>query len=154
MPRKSAGILLYRVRNGELEILAVHPGGPFWVKRDLGSWFIPKGEIEPGEDEFAAAKREFQEETGFDLRGPFLDLGEVRHKGGKIVHAWAAEGDCDPAQIVSNTFTIEWPPKSGRRQSFPEVDRAVFFRLPAARQKLHPAEFELVERLNSALNAG
>ncbi|MGH9606533.1 MAG: NUDIX domain-containing protein [Terracidiphilus sp.] len=142
---------MYRIRDGQLEVLAVHPGGPYWAKKDRGSWFVPKGEIEPGEDEFSAAKREFREETSFEPHGPFLDLGEVEHKSGKLVHAWAFEGDCDPAKIVSNTFTMEWPPKSGKQQSFPEIDRAAFLDLAAAREKLHPAEFEFVERLQDAV---
>ena len=146
---KSAGLLLYRIRGGQLEILAVHPGGPYWSKKDRGSWFVPKGEIEPGEDEFSAATREFHEETSIAPHGPFLDLGEVMHKSGKLVHAWAFAGDCDPAKIVSNTFSIEWPPKSGKQQSFPEIDRAAFFDVAAAQEKLHPAEYEFVERLRA-----
>jgi predicted NUDIX family NTP pyrophosphohydrolase len=148
---KSAGILLYRIRDGQLEVLAVHPGGPYWAKKDRGSWFVPKGEVEPGEDELTAARREFQEETSIEPCGPFLDLGEVAHKSGKRVHAWACEEDCDPEKIVSNTFSIEWPPKSGKQQSFPEVDRAAFLDEGTAREKLHRAEFEFVERLKAAL---
>ena len=119
---------MYRVRNHRLEVLLVHLGGPFWAKKEAGAWFIPKGEVAPSEDEFAAAKREFQEETGFEPHGNFISLGSVKHKGGKTVHAWAFEGDCDPSSIRSNTFSMEWPPRSGNKQDFPEIDRcAVFF---------------------------
>lgn len=149
--RNSAGLLMYRKRDGQLEILIVHPGGPFWAKKDAGSWFIPKGEIESGEDELAAAQREFQEETAIVPAGPFLDLGEATHKSGKRVRAWAFAGDCDPAAIVSNTFSMEWPPRSGRMQDFPEIDRAEFVDAPAAREKLNPAEYEFVERLKELL---
>jgi predicted NUDIX family NTP pyrophosphohydrolase len=109
----SAGLLMHRLREGELEVLLVHPGGPFWKKKDTGAWFIPKGEVAFGEELLAAAKREFAEETGLTATGPFEELGTVRHKGGKIVHAWGFEGDCDTAMIRSNTFTMEWPPHSG-----------------------------------------
>jgi predicted NUDIX family NTP pyrophosphohydrolase len=137
MPKKSAGLLMYRVRDKRLEVLIVHPGGPFWAKKDAGSWFIPKGEIAPDEDELSAAKREFQEETALVVpqHGSFLDLGEVKHKGGKLVRAWAFEGDCNPDTITSNTFSMEWPPRSGKQQSFPEVDRAKFVDLNEARGK-------------------
>lgn len=112
MPKpKSAGLLMYRIRGGELQVLIVHPGGPYWARKDAGAWFIPKGEIEAGEDELAAAKREFQEETSLVPAGPFLELGEVTHKSGKRVRAWAFEGDCDPAAVVSNMFSMEWPPR-------------------------------------------
>jgi predicted NUDIX family NTP pyrophosphohydrolase len=149
MAKKSGGLVMYRVRDNELEALIVHLGGPFWAKKEAGAWFIPKGEIEPGEDEFAAAMREFREETGIEPRGDFIALGTVKHKGGKIVYAWAFEGDCDPASIRSNTFTIEWPPRSGKRQEFPEVDSAQFVSVEQARAKMSPAEFELVERLKA-----
>lgn len=149
--RNSAGLLMYRIHGGQLQVLIVHPGGPFWARKDAGSWFVPKGEIETGENEFAAAQREFQEETGLVPSGPFLDLGEVTHKGGKRVRAWAFAGDCDPQAIASNTFEIEWPPHSGRMQSFPEIDRAVFADAATAREKLNPAEYPLVERLQAAL---
>jgi len=147
MAKKSAGLVMYRIHGGALEVLLVHLGGPFWAKKDAGAWFIPKGEIDPGEDEFTAAQREFEEETGFKSAGPFLELGSVKHKSGKTVTAWAFEGDCDPAALRSNTFTIEWPPRSGQPREFPEVDRAAFFTLDAAHEKIHPAEFELLERL-------
>lgn len=149
MAKKSAGLLMYRIRNSDLEILLVHPGGPYWKKKDDGAWFIPKGEVGAGENEADAAKREFEEETGLKPRGPFIDLGSVRHKGGKNVAAWAFEGDCDPSALTSNTFSIEWPPHSGQQQEFPEVDRAEFFTVEAARDKMHAAEFEFATRLQS-----
>ena len=151
MAKNSAGLLMYRVRNNQLEVLLVHLGGPFWARKDKGAWFIPKGEIEPGEDEFAAAKREFQEETGIESRGEFTALGTIKHKGGKIVHAWAFEGDCDPSSVRSNTFTLEWPPRSGKRQEFPEVDKAQFLSVEQAQAKMSPGEFELVDRLQNIL---
>jgi predicted NUDIX family NTP pyrophosphohydrolase len=152
MPRRnSAGLLMYRIRDGRLEVLIVHPGGPYWAKKDAGSWVIPKGEVEAGEDEFAAAQREFQEETSVIPSRPFLDIGEVIKKSGKRVRAWAFAGDCEPAVLVSNTFEMEWPPRSGHMQSFPEVDRAEFADASSARKKLNPAEFEFVERLQKAL---
>lgn len=138
---------MHRTRSDQLEVLLVHLGGPFWARKDKGAWFIAKGEIEGDENALHAARREFQEETGIEPRGEFVPLGVVKHKGGKIVQAWAFEGDCDPASIQSNTFTIEWPPRSGRQQTFPEIDRAQFFSVVQAREKMHPAEFEFVERL-------
>lgn len=154
MPKKqSAGILLYRRRDGELEIFLVHPGGPFWAKKDDGAWSIPKGEFAESEDALAAARREFFEETGAQLDGPFLPLGEVRQRGGKVVHAWAAEGDCDAAKITSNSCRIEWPPRSGRILEFPEVDRAAWFRAPLAAGKLNHAQAAFLERLNRLLVA-
>lgn len=151
MPKKSAGLAMYRIHNGALEVLLVHLGGPFWAKKDKGAWFIPKGEIAPGEDEFSAAKREFEEETGLKPAGPFVALGSVKHKSGKTVTAWAFEGDCDPSALKSNTFMMEWPPRSGMQKKFPEVDHAAFFTLDAAREKIHPAEFELLIRLQTVL---
>lgn len=148
MPKpKSAGLLMYRIRDGELQVLIVHPGGPYWARKDAGAWFIPKGEIEAGEDELAAAKREFQEETSLVPTGPFFELGQVTHKSGKRVRAWAFEGDCDPAAVVSNMFSMEWPPRSSRMQSFPEIDRAEFADMARAHEKLNPAEYAFVERL-------
>ncbi len=147
MPKVSAGLIMYRMRGGEIEVLLVHPGGPFWAKKDVGAWFVPKGEAKPDEDLFSAAKREFTEETGLRAEGKFLELGSVKHKSGKMVTAWAFEGDCDTASIKSNTFTMEWPPRSGKRKEFPEVDRAAFYTVEAAREKMHPAEFEFVTRL-------
>ena len=142
---------MYREKNGELEVLLVHLGGPFWKKKDDGAWFVPKGGINPGEQELPAAQREFQEETGFAPAGEYLSLGEVRHKGGKRVVAWAFAGNCDPAAIKSNTFEMEWPPKSGKSSQFPEIDRASFFTVDAAKEKMHPAEFEFVVRLQELL---
>jgi predicted NUDIX family NTP pyrophosphohydrolase len=152
MPKKSAGLLMYRVRDGALEILLVHLGGPFWAKKDKGAWFLPKGELSPGEDEVAAAKREFEEETGLKPTASFLPLGSVKHKSGKTVTAWAFEGDCEPSAMKSNTFTIEWPPRSGKQGVFPEIDRAAFFTIEAARDKMHPAEFEFATRLATMLS--
>ena len=147
VPKTSAGLLMYRRRSAELELLLVHPGGPFWRKKDAGAWFIPKGELEDGEAKLDAAKREFREETGIAPRGEFIELGSVKQKSGKMVFAWAFEGDCDPAQIKSNTFSTEWPPKSGKIAEFPEVDRAEFFTPHHAKEMMHPAEFPFVERL-------
>lgn len=152
MKKNSAGLLLYRKRGSEFEVLLVHLGGPFWAKKDLGAWFVPKGEIEPGEDVLAAAQREFREETGIDPRAPFLPLGSVTHKSGKQVTAWAFAGDGDPAAIRSNTFRLEWPPRSGKFKDFPEIDRAAFFTVSEARKKMHEAEFPFVERLQNLLN--
>src|SRR6185436_5184942 len=121
MPKHSAGILMYRRRNSDVEVLLVHPGGPFWAKKDLGAWFIPKGELQNGEDESTAAKREFHEETGLTAGEPLIPLGSITQKSGKLVTAWAFEGDCDPAQCHSNTFKMEWPIKSGQMQEFPEI---------------------------------
>ena len=151
MPKPSAGLLLYRMNQRKLEFLLVHLGGPLWGRKDAGAWFIPKGEIDPGEHPLSAAKREFEEETGIKPDGVFLPLGTVKHKSGKEVTAWAFEGDCDPAAIKSNTFTMEWPPKSGRQVRFPEVDRAAFFSLADAKQKMIPAEFALLMRLRKIL---
>jgi len=151
MAKRSAGLAMYRVRRGELEILLVHPGGPFWVKKDQGAWFLPKGEVKEGEEALVAAQREFQEETGLRPAGPFVELGSVRQKSGKTVSAWAFEGDCDPAAIRSNLFTIEWPPKSGKQREFPEIDRGAFFALDQARGKMHAVEFEFFMRLKAFL---
>lgn len=147
MAKTSAGLLMYRIRNDQLEVLLVHLGGPFWAKKDEKAWFVPKGELAPGENELDAAKREFREETGLESSGELIPLGTVRHKGGKIVHAWAFQNDCDPSSIKSNIFTMEWPPRSGNRQAFPEIGRARFFSVRQARTKIHPPEFEFIERL-------
>jgi predicted NUDIX family NTP pyrophosphohydrolase len=147
MPKRSAGILMYRRGERGLELLLVHPGGPFWRKRDLGAWSIPKGEYSPGEDPVAVAIREFEEETGVSLQGDLHPLGEVVQKGGKIVAAWAVEGDLDPAKIKSNTFEIEWPPKSGRKATFPEIDRAAWFSPDEARTKILPSQSPFITRL-------
>ena len=142
---------MYRWRNGELEALLVHLGGPFWAKKDAGAWFVPKGEVEPGEESMTAARREFEEETGLKPPDDLVALGSVKHKSGKTVFAWAFEGDCNPAVLRSNTFLMEWPPRSGRKKEFPEIDRASFFRWEAARDKMHPAEFRFFERLSEIL---
>jgi predicted NUDIX family NTP pyrophosphohydrolase len=146
--RRSAGILLYRVARGEPEVLLVHPGGPFWARKDPGAWSIPKGEYADGEDPRAAALREFEEETGTALPpGELIELGDVKQKGGKVVKAWAAEGDLDADAVRSNTFTMEWPPRSGRTAEFPEIDRAGWFGIEAAREKLVAAQTEFLDRL-------
>jgi predicted NUDIX family NTP pyrophosphohydrolase len=153
MAARSAGILLHRNLGG-LEVLLVHPGGPFWAKKDEGAWSIPKGEIEPGQNALAAAEREFREETGQEVpTGERLALGEVVQAGGKRVTAWAVAGDLDPDDLVSNEFEMEWPPRSGDRRSFPEVDRAGWFSLAEANRKINPAQAELLERLAGALGA-
>lgn len=142
---------MYRHRAGALEVLLVHPGGPLWAKRDQGAWSIPKGLVDEGEDLLAAAQREFREETSFEPSGPFLPLASVRQKSGKLVHAWAFEGDCDPTRLVSNTFELEWPPRSGRYQTHPEADRAEFFTLIAARDKINPAQVAFLDELERAV---
>jgi len=136
---------MYRLQEGKLQVLLAHPGGPFFQNKDDGAWTIPKGEIEAGEDLLEAAKREFEEETGITPSGPFIELTPIKQKGGKIVHAWAFQGDCDTSAVVSNTFTMEWPPKSGRQMEFPEMDRAEFFDVAAARRKIKAAQMPLVE---------
>jgi predicted NUDIX family NTP pyrophosphohydrolase len=150
MAKRSAGILLYRLAGPEPEVLLVHPGGPFWARKDDGAWSIPKGEYADDEDPRAAALREFEEELGFKApvdAGALLDLGAVRQRSGKVVTAFALEGDLDPDRVRSNTFAMEWPPRSGRTQEFPEVDRAGWFAPARARAKLVPAQAELVDRL-------
>lgn len=149
----SAGLLMYRFEGNRnlLEVLLVHPGGPYWKRRDAGVWTIPKGNVEPGEDILAAAIREFTEETGLVPEGPFISLGEITQRSGKRVHGWAFRGTCDPGSIRSNTFEIEWPPKSGRRERFPEVDKAAFFTMAMARQKILPAEEPFVNRLEQEI---
>jgi predicted NUDIX family NTP pyrophosphohydrolase len=147
VPKVSAGLLMYRVREGELEFLLAHPGGPFWAGRDAGAWTIPKGEIETGEEPLAAARREFEEEVGFKAKGDFMALTPIQQRSGKIVHAWAFAGDCDPSHVTSGTFRMEWPPKSGRFEDCPEVDRAGFFRMSEAKQKINPAQLPLLEEL-------
>lgn len=147
----SAGLLLFRRTSGGLEVLIAHPGGPYWSKKDLGAWSIPKGLVHTGEDPLAAAQREFSEEIGFRPEGPFRPLGSVRLKSGKEVQAWACEGDFDPARAVSNTMWIEWPPGSGRKAQFPEVDRCGWFSPVQAREKLNPAQAAFIDRLETAL---
>lgn len=154
MPRESAGLLVYRWRGSRLEVLLVHPGGPFWARKDRGAWSIPKGEIEPGEAPLTRAQQELQEETGFTVAGPFAALAPVRQPGGKIVHAFAVEGDGDAETIASNRFTMEWPPRSGRFQSFPEVDRAGWFDLPTAREKILQGQRGLLDQLAAMLSTG
>lgn len=152
MAKQSAGLLMYRCTPYRLEVLLVHPGGPFWQKRSLGVWSIPKGLVEPGEDLFGTACREFVEETSLTPKAPFLELPEIKQSS-KRVKAWAFEGDCDPALLHSNTFTMEWPPKSGRLQEFPEVDRAEWFSLEAARRHILKAQIPLLESLSMKLNS-
>jgi len=147
MAKHSAGLLMYRRRRGELEVFLVHPGGPFWAKKDAGAWSIPKGEYRPGEDPLAAARREFREETGFSVAGEFTPLTPLKQPSGKIIQAWAVEGDCDAGAIRSNTFTLEWPPRSGHQQEFPEVDRAAWFTLTAAREKIIKGQVGFLEEL-------
>ena len=149
--KTSAGLLMYRRIAGYLEFLLVHPGGPFWKNKDTGAWSIPKGEVEESEDSLAAARREFEEELGIRPAGDFRELKPIKQKSGKIVQAWAFEGDCDPKQIKSNAFTIEWPPRSGKMTSFPEVDRAAFFRLQEARAKINPAQIPFLEEVVHAV---
>ena len=151
MPKRSAGLLLYRVSGEGVSVLLVHPGGPFWARKDLGAWTIPKGEYSAAEEPLAAARREFEEETGARAQGEFLPLGEIVQAGRKIVTAWGLEGDFDPATLVSNRFELEWPPKSGRKASFPEVDRAQWFSPAEARQKILPGQRELISRLIDAI---
>jgi len=151
MPKHSAGLLLYRRRQEEVEVLLVHPGGPFWANKDAGAWSIPKGEYPPEEDALRAAYREFKEETSCETVGDVMPLGALKQPSGKIIFAWALAGDCDAAGIRSNTFTLEWPPHSGRRQEFPEVDRAAWFTLAAARQKIHPGQVGFIEELERIL---
>ncbi len=138
---------MYRCRGTVLEVLLVHPGGPYWAKKDAGAWTIPKGEIEPLEDALAAAKREFEEETGVKPEGPFRPLPSVKLRSGKTVHAWAFEGDCDAGMVKSNSFRMEWPPRSGKEQEFPEVDRAGWFPIEEAKEKILPAQLGFLEGL-------
>ena len=145
--KRSAGILLYRKEGREIQVFLAHPGGPFWSRKDLGAWTIPKGEIGEGEDPLEAAKREFAEEIGVALEGRFIPLQTIKQRGGKIVAAWAIEGDCDADAIRSNAFSMEWPPKSGKLAEFPEVDRAGWFTLDEAREKIIGGQLPLLEEL-------
>ena len=147
--KRSAGLLLHRRRDGILEVFLVHPGGPFWTKKDAGAGTIPKGEIDAGEDELAAARRETAEETGFTPEGQFVPLPPIRQKAGKVVVAWAVETDCDPAQLRSNVFSMEWPPRSGRMGEFPEVDRGAWFPIEEARVKMLEAQRPLLDALQA-----
>jgi predicted NUDIX family NTP pyrophosphohydrolase len=149
--KTSAGILMYRRRAGGLEVFLVHPGGPYWKNKDLGAWMIPKGEIAEGEDPFEVAVREFEEETGTPPKGPFAPLTAIKQKGGKVVAAWACEGDLDAGAVESNTFSMEWPPGSGKTAEFPEVDRAAWFSLEEAKDKLLPSQLPLLEELETML---
>jgi predicted NUDIX family NTP pyrophosphohydrolase len=151
--KESAGLLMFRRSPGGIEVLLAHPGGPFWKDRDAGAWTLPKGGIHAGEEAVDSAIREFREETGLTARGPFLPLGSVTQRGGKTVHAWAFEGDCDPSQLTSVTCTTEWPPRSGKRIEVPEIDRCEFFSLAAARRVINVAQVELLDRLEQAVSA-
>jgi predicted NUDIX family NTP pyrophosphohydrolase len=153
MQKKSAGILLYRFYNNLPELLLVHPGGPFWAKKDLGAWSIPKGEFNETENPLDAAKREVEEETGIKVSGEFIELTPVKQKRGKLIYAWAVQGNFDEAEIKSNTFEIEWPPKSGKKQSFPEVDKAGWFTMEEAKRKVIRGQTPLIEELRAKLDA-
>ena len=149
--KQSAGILMYRLRGATLEVFLVHPGGPFWAKKDVGAWSIPKGELGEAEDRLQAAKREFQEETGFCAEGDFMELTPLKQPGGKIVHGWAVKGDCDAESIKSNTFWLEWPPRSGKRREFPEADRAQWFPMERAKEKILKGQVGLLEELRQRI---
>ena len=151
MAKQSAGVLLFRMKREELEVFLVHPGGPFWIKKDAGAWSIPKGEIETGEEALQVAIREFKEETGQEIEGSFSELQPVKQKAGKIIKAWAVEGDIDENTIVSNTFEIEWPPGSGKKKIFPEVDKAQWFSLTEASEKINPGQLPLIEELQQII---
>ena len=151
MSRVAAGLLPFRTAGAALEVFLVHPGGPFWKNKDAGSWTIPKGEFTNDEPALDAAVREFREETGFVLKGPFQPLSPIRQKGGKRVYAWATPGDLDPAKIVSNTFELEWPRKSGRNKTFPEVDKGGWFSIADARRMINPAQIPLLEELEESV---
>ena len=154
MGKESAGLLLYRRRQGNLEVFLVHPGGPFWARKDLGAWSIPKGEHQLDEEPLAAARREFREETGMEPHGLLRPLKPIRQAGGKVVQAWAFEGDADPSVIRSNTFAMEWPPGSGRNETFPEVDRAAWFEMDEAKIKILKGQVALLNELQAALENG
>ncbi len=151
--KTSAGLLVYRIKTNQPEVLIVHPGGPFWSKKDRGAWSIPKGEYDETEDPLNTAKREFEEETSFPPpNGEYIDLGEIKRKDGKYIKAWAVEGDLDETKIKSNEFEMEWPPKSGLLQKFPEIDRGAWFSLDEAAEKVQPAQIPFLERLAKKLN--
>jgi predicted NUDIX family NTP pyrophosphohydrolase len=152
MPKRSAGLMMYRRRSRGLEVFLVHPGGPFFAKKDLGAWTIPKGEYLEDEQPLEAAKREFQEETGFPVAETFLDLGSIKQAGGKIVSAWAFEGDCDPAKMTSNHCEVEWPPRSGRLIEIPEADSGAWFSIEEAKERIKSTQIPLLDRLMMALN--
>ena len=151
--RESAGLVMFRRCADGLEVLLAHPGGPFWKGREQGAWTIPKGGIDPGESPLDTAIREFVEETGFEPRGPYLELGQIVQRSGKIVHAWAFEGDCDPMQVKSVTTTVEWPPRSGKRIEIPEIDRVQFFSIADGRSVINVAQAELLDRLTATLSS-
>ncbi|MEX0613709.1 MAG: NUDIX domain-containing protein [Pirellulales bacterium] len=151
MLKQSAGLLIYRRCDGRIEVFLVHPGGPFWQKKDLGAWSIPKGEIAAGEDPLEIAKRELHEETGLSVEGRFVPLEPIRQRGGKIVHAWLVEADFEPGEVKSNTFSLEWPPRSGKTKEFPEVDRAEWFDLETAREKILESQGPFLDQLQSSL---
>lgn len=151
MSKQSAGILLYRERDSSLQVLLVHPGGPYWVNKDRGAWSIPKGLFGEEEAPLQAARREFAEETGIEVDGTFMELGSLKQPGGKTVHAWAIESDLDPSRVQSNTFTLEWPPKSGRHREYPEVDRACWFDLEEAGIRIHKGQAPFLQRLREKL---
>jgi predicted NUDIX family NTP pyrophosphohydrolase len=153
MPQASAGLLPYRRRGGAIEVFLVHLGGPFWAAKDRHAWSIAKGEVEPDESLLHAARREFTEETGFDCAGPTLSLTARRQPGGKVVHAWAVAADCDPHALRSNSFRLEWPPRSGRVREFPEVDRAAWFDIATAREKIHEGQIGFLDELEARLTA-
>lgn len=151
MPKLSAGLLMFRRYNSELQVFLVHPGGPYWQKKDAGAWSIPKGEYKEGEDPLDAARREFEEETGIKAQGEFISLGRTEQPGRKVITAWAFEGNCSPKAIRSNTFSMEWPPKSGYKQEFPEVDRADWFAVADARTHISKGQIGLLDRLIARL---
>lgn len=151
MNKRSAGLLMYKWMDHGLEVLLVHPGGPFWVNKDNGAWSIPKGEFSPDENPLEVAKREFTEETGFPVSGQFKELTPVKQKGGKVVYVWAVEGSIVASEIISNTFIMEWPPRSGQQQTFPEVDKAKWFSLAQARGKINEGQIALLDELKSIL---
>lgn len=151
--KQSAGLLLFRRPHGRLEVLLAHPGGPVWAARHTGAWTVPKGGAHDGETLLDAAIREFREETGFVAAGPYIPLGQITQRGGKVVHAWAFEGDCDPAAMVSETTTTEWPPRSGRVIVVPEIDRVEFFSLDRAKEAINVAQVDLLDRLVEALTS-
>lgn len=151
MPKQSAGLIMFRTHAGRLEVLLVHPGGPLWASKDYGAWSIPKGEVSPGEDPLSTAKREFEEETGLAPSEDFIPLGSIKQKGGKTVEAWAYEGSCDPGSIKSNMFVLEWPPRSGKKREFPEIDRAAFFEIGEAQRRINVAQTAFLSTLIQAL---
>ena len=151
MAKESAGLLVYRKKGGQLEFLLAHPGGPFWKNKDAGAWTVPKGEVQDGEEPLMAAKREFKEELGIELTGAFVELTPIKQKAGKIVRAWAVEADLDLSDVKSNTFSMEWPPRSGRSADFPEVDKVEYFEFEMAKEKINRAQIALLEQVRRLL---